>query len=224
MFVPKASGELRMCVDYRHLNAITVLDQYPLPRIEELIDQVGRSHYFSKLDLHSGFHQIRGHPAHILRTAFKTKYGTFQFKVMPFGLCNAPATFQRTMDLIFGDLREIAGAYMDDVLIFSQTLEDHIRDLRIVYKKLEAEKLYANPEKCTFAQPEVDYCGFVVGEDGVRPQSEKLAVVRVWPTPTNPTEVRSFLGLCGFYQRFVEGYATIAAPLTSLLKKELQWN
>ena len=132
LFVPNANGKLRMCVDYIPLNAIMVLDQYPLPRIEELIDQVGRSHYFSKLDLHSVFYQISVHPAHIPRTAFKTKYGTYQFKLMPFGLCNAPATFQRTMDMIFGELLEIVGAYMDDLLIFSKTMEDHIRYLKTV--------------------------------------------------------------------------------------------
>ena len=178
LFVPKANGKLRMCVDYRPLNAITIIDQYPLPRIEELIDQVGSTaKFFSKLDLHSGFHQIRLLPEDVPKTAFKTKYGTFQYKVMPFGLCNAPATFQRTMDLVFGQLRDFVGVYMDDVLIFSNTLEEHVKHLRIVYQKLAEELLYANPEKCTFAQPEVAYCGFIVGGNGVRAQPEKLAVI-----------------------------------------------
>ena len=223
LFVPKANGKLRMCADYRPLNAITVVDQYPLPRIEELIDQVGKAKFFSKLDLHSGFHQIRVHPDHIPRTAFKTKYGTFQSKVMTFGLCNAPATFQRTMDLLFGDLRDFVGVYMDDVLIFSETSDAHVQDLRTVYDRLAKERLYINGEKCTFAQSEVSYCGFIVGEHGVRPQPEKLAVVHAWPTPKDPGDIRSFLGLCGFYQRFVPDYATIATPLTNLLHKSCTW-
>ena len=176
-----------MCVDYRPLNALTVIDQYPLPRIEELIDHVGSTaKFFSKLDLHSGFHQIRLIPEDIPKTAFKTKYGTFQYKVMPFGLCNAPATFQRTMDLVFGSLREFVGVYMDDVLVFSNTLAEHVEHLRIVDQKLSEELLYANPEKCTFAQPEVAYCGFIVGSDGVRAQPEKLAIIHAWPQPKEP--------------------------------------
>ena len=157
------------------------------------------------------------------RTAFKTKYGTFQYKVMPFGLCNAPATFQRTMDLVFGKLRDIVGVYMDDVLIFSNGLEEHVRDLRVVYQRLLDEQFFANPEKCTFAQPEVAYCGFIVGKDGVRPQPEKLAVVHAWPILKDAVDVRRFLGMCGFYQRFVVNYAKIAAPLTSLLRNNLPW-
>ena len=182
LFVTKASGKLRMCVDYRPLNALTVVDQYPLPRIEELIDQVeSTAKFFSKLDLHSGFHQIRVVPEDIPKTAFKTKYGTFQYRVMPFGLCNAPATFQRTMDLVFGSLRQFVGVYMDDVLVFSNTLEEHLDYFRIVYRKLTKKLLYANPEKCTFAKPEVAYYGFIVGSAGVRAQPEKLAIVHAWP-------------------------------------------
>ena len=202
LFVPKANGKLRLCVDYRPLNAITVVDQYPLPRIEELIDQVGSTaKFFSKLDLHSGFHQIRLKSEDVHKTAFKTKYGTFQYRVMPFGLCNAPATFQRTMDLVFGSLRQFVGVYMDDVLVFSNTLDDHLDHLRIVYQRLSEEQLYANPEKCTFAQPEVANCGIIVGSKRVRAHPEKLAIIQAWPQPREPVDVPSFLGLCGFYQR-----------------------
>ena len=121
LFVPKANGKLRLCVDYRPLNAITVADVYPLPRIDEMIDNAGKAKWFTKMDLHSGFHQIRLHPSHIERTAFKTKYGTYQYRVMPFGLCNAPATFQRTMDFVLQYLKDFAGAYVDDILVHTDT-------------------------------------------------------------------------------------------------------
>ena len=139
LFVPKPNGKWRMCVDYRPLNAISIVDDYPLPRIGEMIDQAGRAKYFSKLDLHSGFHQIQVAPEDIPKTAFKTKFGSFQFKVMPFGLMNAPATFQRTMDLLIEDMREFAGMYIDDLLVFSNTMEEHIQHLRKVYERLRRQ-------------------------------------------------------------------------------------
>ena len=146
-FVPKPhSTKLRMVVDFSQLNAQTIVDQYPLPRIDELIDQIGSAKVFSTLDLHSGFHQIRVHPDHVSRTAFKTKFGTFQYLVMPFGLCNAPATFQRTMDKLINDFRTFAGMYIDDLLIFSATLDDHVKHLEHISEILLKEKFYCNSE------------------------------------------------------------------------------
>jgi hypothetical protein len=223
LFVPKANGKLRLCVDYRPLNAITVVDTYPLPRIDEMIDFAGGARIYSKLDLHAGFHQIRIHPEHVGRTAFKTKYGTYQWRVMPFGLCNAPSTFQRTMDLLLTEFREFMGAYVDDILVHTNTMEEHLSALRMLYVKLRKEKLFASPEKCEFGQPEVEYCGFIVGRLGIRPQPRKLMAVYKWPSLKDPTDVKSFLGLCGFYQRFVQDYATVAAPLTDLMKKKKDW-
>jgi hypothetical protein len=223
LFVPKANGKLRLCVDYRPLNAITVTDAYPLPTIDELIDEAGKSKCFSKLDLHSGFHQIRIHPEHVERTAFKTRYGTFQFLVVPFGLCNAPATFQRTMDFLLQELREFCRAFVDDILVNSENTEEQVVYLRVLYKLMRKEKFFANPEKCVFAQPEVEYCGFILGKDGIRPQPRKLMAIHLWPTLKNAVDVKSFLGLCGFYQRFVSDYATLAAPLTDLMKKKGEW-
>ena len=132
--MPKANGKLRLCIDYRPLNAISIPDVYPLHRIDEMIDQGGRSVVFSKLDLHSGFHQIRVHPDHVERTEFKTKYGTLAYKVMPFGLCNAPATFQRTMDYLLQNHREFASAFIDDILIYSLNMDKHVKHLRQVYE------------------------------------------------------------------------------------------
>ena len=223
LFVPKANGKLRMVVDYRPINKLTVVDKYPLPRIDEMLDRVGDASYFSKLDLHSGFHQIRVFPDHVERTAFRTKYGTFAYQVMPFGLCNAPATFQRTMDFIFQNMRAFAGAYIDDILVYTKTLGEHLVALRQVYDRLRLEKFFAGPDKCSWAQPEVEYCGFILGSQGVRPQPQKLLAVRHWPPPKSVTEVRSFLGLCGFYQRFVVDYASVAAPLTDLMQKGKEW-
>ena len=128
------------------------------------------------------------------------------------------------MALIFQDLGDYLAVYVDDVLIFSDTLEEHVQHLRDVFTRLRKERLFVNGKKCSFAQPEVEYCGFILGTDGVRPQPEKLAVVRAWPTPTSVDEVRSFLGLCGFYQRFVKDYATIAAPMTNLTRKRQEWS
>ena len=223
LFVPKANGKLRMVVDYRPINKLTLVDKYPLPRIDEMLDQVGDACYFSKLDLHSGFHQIRVAPEHVERTAFRTKYGTFAFQVMPFGLCNAPATFQKTMNYIFQDLRKFAGAYIDDILVFNKNLPEHLSALRQVYEKLRKERFFAGPDKCTWAQPEVEYCGFILGRQGIRPQPQKLLAIRHWPVPKDVSDVRSFLGLCGFYQRFVPDYSTVAAPLTDLMQKGREW-
>ena len=143
---------------------------------------------------------------------------------MPFGLYNAPATFQRTMDFVLQDLREFCNAYFDDILVDTDTVEDHVVALLELYKRLEKEKFFANPEKCVFAQPEVEFCGFILGKDGIRPHPKKLMSIHVWPTLKNPTDVKSFLGLCGFYQRFVSDYATVAAPLTDLMKKDREWS
>ena len=188
-----------------------------------MLDHVGSATIFTKLDLHSGFHQIKVVPEHRERTAFKTKYGTFMYNVMPFGLCNAPSTFQRTMDLIFQDLRDFAGAYIDDILIFSKDLTDHLYHLRQVYQRLDREKFFANPPKCTFGQPEVEYCGFIVGDQGIRAQPGKLMAIHCWPKLIDQTDIKSFLGLCAFYQRFIPDYATIATPLTDLLHKNTPW-
>ena len=223
LFVPKKEGTLRMCVDYRALNKITLADRYPMPRIDEMLDSIAFATYFTKLDLTQGFHQIRIHPESIYKTAFQTKFGSFQFRVMPFGLSNAPATFQRTMNNLFDDIRAYVGAYMDDIIVFSKTLEEHVLHVTEVLSRLERETLYGKESKTEYAQPEVEFCGYIVGSGGIRPQPSKLQAVYDWKPPCTPTQVRSFLGLCGFYNRFVPHFATIAAPLTDLLHKSKTW-
>ena len=223
LFARKKDGTLRLCIDYRALNKITKMDKYPLPRIDEMLDEMRGAHIFSKLDLQQGYHQIRVVPEHIERTAFNTKFGSFQFKVMPFGLCNAPATFQRTMNLILEPLRKFAAVYIDDIIIHSSSLEDHLDHLRQVFDALRAEKLYAKASKCAFLLEEVDFCGFVVGSQGIRTQHSKVEAIQKSPPLQNAKDVRSFLGLCGFYQKFIKNYSHLVASLTDLLKKDAIW-
>lgn len=172
-----------MCVDYRGLNNITVKDKYPLPRIDEILDNMSGCSVFSKMDLHQGYHQIRVFPEHVERTAFQTKYGSFQFRVLPFGLCNAPATFQRTMDGMMRKHRAYADVYLDDIIIHSRSFEEHLTHIREVLADLRKEKLYAKLKKCEFAKEQVDFCGFVVSEKGIATQESKVQAIRDWPIP-----------------------------------------
>ena len=211
-------------MDYRQLNTITIKDRFPIPRIDDTIDFMAGSCIFTKMDLRCGFHQIRIHPPHVERTAFQTPFGSYQFLVMPFGLCNAPSTFQRTMNLVLEGLLHFCIAYIYDIVIFSKSMEEHAEHLRQVLTRLREHKLYVNKEKCEFALSSVEFCGFVIGENGVATQKDKTSAITSWPHPQNVKDIRSFLGLCGFYQRFIPRYATIVSPLTNLLRKDVEWN
>lgn len=216
LFVKKKNGKLRMCIDYRALNNQTIKNRYALPRIDELLDQVYKAKYFSKLDLLSGYHQIRVAEEDVPKTAFRTRYGHYEFLVMPFGLTNAPATFQTLMNDIFRDLLDqCVVVYLDDILIFSETKEEHDRHLRLVLDRLREHKLYANWEKCSFYLPEVEYLGFIVGHGQLKPNPELVRGVAEFPRPATVKELQSFLGMANFYSKFVKDYAEIAAPLTS---------
>lgn len=220
LFVKKKSGELRMCVDYRALNKITVKNSYPLPRISELLDRLHGAVCFSKIDLRSGYHQIRISEEDVEKTAFKTRYGHFEFLVLPFGLCNAPATFMRMMHDIFHDyLDSFVIIYLDDILVYSRTPEEHLRHVRLVLERLRAAKLFAKKEKCTFAAAEVEFLGHVVSQDGIKMDGAKVKAIVDWPQPMTVTDLRSFLGLANFYRRYIRDFSAIAAPLTELLKK-----
>ncbi len=217
LFVQKKDGSLRMCIDYRQLNKVTVRDRYPLPRIDELLDQLAQCTVFSSLDLESGYHQIRIDPADVEKTAFTTPFGHYQFRVLCFGLTNAPATFQRAMNRIFGPyIGKFVLVYLDDILIMSRTPEEHVRHLRLVLGLLRQHQLYAKLSKCTFGQARVKFLGHVVGGGTVSVDPAKIAVLRDWPLPTNLTELRGFLGLANYFRRFVQDYSRIAAPLTAL--------
>ncbi|GBG80876.1 hypothetical protein CBR_g31432 [Chara braunii] len=224
LFVPKKEGELRMCIDYRGLNAITVENVELLPRIDDFLDRVQGCRYFSKIDLKSGYHQIEVHPDDQYKNAFRTRYGHYEFIVMPFGLTNAPATFQRCMNDLFRPwLDKFVVVYLDDILVFSRTLQEHQGHLRQVLEKLREGNFKINAKKCEWAKTQVLYLGHMLDGDGIKPEDSKIAAIRDWSTPRTLTELRSFLGLANYYRKFVRNFLTIAAPLRRLLKKEAIW-
>ena len=224
LFVPKKDGRWRMCVDYRALNRQTIRDRYPLPRIDDLLDRLGKARHFTTLDLASGYHQIAVKNEDIPKTAFRTQRGQFEFVVMPFGVTNAPATFQRMMNSIFKEeLDDSVLVYLDDILIFSRTLQEHIQHIRGALEKLRAAQLYARLHKCAFFQQKVEYLGFDVSSQGIQPSPEKVRTVVEWPRPCSVKDIRSFLGLAGFYRRFIKEFSLKAKPMTELTKEKVPW-
>ena len=227
LFVKKKDGTMRMCIDYRELNKATVKNRYPLPRIDDLFDQLEGADYFSKIDLRSGYHQLKVREEDVGKTAFRTRYGHYEFLVMPFGLTNAPAAFMDLMHRVckpFLDKSVIV--FIDDILIYSKNKQDHGRHLREVLEVLKKEKLYAKFSKCDFWIREVQFLGHVVNYKGIKVDPAKIEVVMQWETPKSPTEIRSFLGLAGYYRRFIKDFSSIAAPLTTLTRKGIKytWN
>jgi len=219
--VPKKPGdpEKRVVVDYRALNDITVKSKYPLPRTDELFDRLQGARYFSKLDLRTGFHQIRLAPEDTHKTAFRTSKGLFEYLVLAMGLCNAPGTFMQLMNETFSDLLyKGVLVFLDDIIIYSDTLEEHTELLNKVLQRLRTHKLYAKQSKCALYQQEVDFLGHYVGQHGLRVMEDKVEAVTDWPTPRNVRDVRAFLGLVGFYRRFIRNFSAIALPLSQLTR------
>ena len=224
VLVAKKDGSIRFCVDYRLVNNIMIKDSYPLPRIDDSIAALSGSRWFSTLDLASGYWQVPMDPQDADKTAFTTPYGLFQFKKMPFGLANAPATFERLMDRVLEGLHwQTCLVYLDDIIVFSQTFDQHIERLREVLKRIRAAKLKLSPQKCQLFQKKVSFLGHIVSDEGVGTNPEKTEAIDKWPRPKSVREVRSFLGLCSYYRRFVRGFADIARPLHSLTGKEMQF-
>jgi hypothetical protein len=225
LFTEKKDLSLRMCFDYRALNAVTIKNKYPMPRIEDLFDQLKGAKVFSKIDLQSGYNQIRVREEDIEKTAFSTKYGHYEFKVMSFGLTNAPAYFMEAMNSIFHKYDDFVVVFIDDILIFSKMEEEHERHLSMVLETLRKNKFYAKLKKCEFWLSEVAYLGHVINREGICVDPSKVSTVVGWERPTTVKEVRSFLGMAGYYRRFVKDFSIIAKPMTMLTHKgvKFQW-
>ena len=222
LLVPKKDGTWRMCVDCRAVNKITVKYRHPIPRLDDMLDELYGACFFTKIDLMSGYHQIRMKVGDEWKTAFKTKYGLYEWMVMPFGLTNAPSTFMRLMNHVLRDfIGKFVVVYFDDILIYSKSLDEHVLYLKSVLDTLRREKLYAKLKKCSFCMDKVVFLGFVISADGVHVDEEKVKAIKDWPTPKSVGDVRSFHGLASFYRRFVKDFSTIAAPLTEIIKKDV---
>ena len=222
LFVKKKDGSLRLCVDYRGLNEITIKNRYPLPLIKETLNRVGKAKIYTKLDLRGAYNLIRIKGGEEWKTAFGTRYGHYEFSVMPFGLTNAPATFQNFMnDLLRDYLDDFCSVYLDDILIFSEDLNQHREHVRKFLKILEKNKVFCKQEKCEFEVPVVEYLGFVISSEGIAMDRGKLKAVADWPTPKKLRDVQSFLGFANFYRWFIQGYSKVVAPLTKLTGKDI---
>jgi len=224
LLTKKKDGTWRFCVDYRALNAITVKNKYPLPRVDELFDRLHGARYFSKLDLRSGYWQIRVREEDVPKTAFRSRYGSYEWLVLPMGLTNAPATFMHLMNQIFRPyLDQFVIVFLDDVLIYSRTLAEHRRHVRLALDVLRKHQLFAKESKCEFFRDHIDFLGHRVDREGMHMMEDKVKAIREWPTPKSIEEVRSFLGMVGYYRKFISNFSSIASAMTQLLKKGAQF-
>lgn len=224
LFVPKSSGELRMCVDYRGLNNISIKDRYAIPKIDDLLDYIRGSTIFTKIDLRGAYNLLRIFEGEEWKTAFRTRYGSYEYLVMPFGLCNAPSTFQRFMNDVFRDMVDgFIVIYLDDILIFSRNPKDHEQHVKRVLERLRSAKLFAKAEKCEFSKDSVEFLGYQLSKHGVFMVDDKVQAVLSWPTPKSVKDIQSFLGFANFYRRFIWRYSHIVSPLTALTRKDIPW-
>jgi hypothetical protein len=221
LFVKKKDERLRLCIDYRPLNAVTIKNKYPLPRIDVLFNQLVGAKVFSKIDLHSGYHQIKIRASDILKTAFSTRYGLYEFLVMSFGLTNAPAYFMFLINYVFmPELDKFVVVFIDDILVYSKNEEEHAGHLHVVLQRLREHRLYAKLSKCDFWLKKTKFLGHTISQAGIAIDPDKVQEVMNWKPPTTIHQIRSFLGLAGYYQRFILDFSRIVKPITELLKKE----
>jgi hypothetical protein len=220
VLVKKKDGTMTMCIDFRALNKKTIKNRYPIPRIDELLDELHGANYFTKIDFHSGYHQIKMREEDISKTNFRCHYDHYEFLVMPFGLTNAPTTFQSCMNHVFNkQLRKHLLVFFDDLLIYSKTWDEHLRHVDQILSIMEEQSLNAKESKCEFGMTEVLYLGHIIGAKGVQVHQEKIKAIMEWPTPKTLTELRGFPGMCMYYRKFVKGFSQLCAPLTDLTKK-----
>jgi hypothetical protein len=224
LFVEKKVGTKRMCIDYRALNEVTDKNKYPLPRIEDLFDQLRGASVFSKIDLRLGYHQLRIRPSDIPKTTFITKYGLYEFMVMSFGLTNAPAYFMYLMNSVFMDcLDKFVVVFIDDILVYSQNEQEHEEHLRKVLQRLRDCQLYVKLSKCEFWISEVLFLSHIINRDGLAVDPKNVAAILDWKAPKDVRGIKSFIGMAGYYQHFIEGFSKIARPMTTLLAKKVEF-
>ena len=225
LFVRKKDGSLRLCVDFRGLNKITKKDRYPLPLISDLLDSPRKARIYSKIDLRHAYHLVRIAEGDEWKTAFRTRYGSFEWLVMPFGLTNAPASFQRFMNDIFGDMLDKSVlVYLDDILIYSDDIDQHRHHVREVLSRLRKHGLYAREDKCEFHKTQVEFLGYILSEHGLEMAQDKIETIQNWPEPRKVKDIQSFLGFANFYRRFIKNYSAITVPLTRLTRKGAPWH
>ncbi|GJX01368.1 putative reverse transcriptase domain-containing protein, partial [Tanacetum coccineum] len=224
LFVKKKDGSFWMCIDYRELNKLTVKNRYPLLRIDDLFDQLQGSSVYSKIDLRSGYHQLRVREEDIPNTAFRTCYGHYECQVMPFGLTNAPAVFMDLMNQVCKPyLDKFVIFFIDDILIYLKNKKEHKEHLKLILELLKKEELYAMFYKCEFWIPRVQFLGHVIDSEGIHVDPAKIESIKDWTSPKSPTEIRQFLGLAGYYRRFIEGFSKIAKPMAKLTQKKVKF-
>jgi hypothetical protein len=227
LFVNKKDESLRLCVDYLPLNAVTIKNKYPLPHIDVLFDQLVGAKVFSKIDLRSGYHQIKIRASDILKTAFSTRYGLYEYLVMSFGLTNAPAYFMYLMNSVFmPELDKFIVVFIDDILVYSKNEDEHTEHLHIVLQRLRDHHLYAKLSTCDFWLREIKFLGHTNYQDGISVDPEKVQEAMDWKPPTTVRQIQSFLGLAGYYRHFIPDFSRIAKPMTELLKKgvKFEWS